>query len=158
MIILRVLDLFLITVALFDIQFMLQSTVGSVAVGTALTTGSFVEEFAQSSVQSIEGIGEGINVENGIRESVKGAGFKTSAGTFVERPVLGQQELPYLETKIEQETAKQETKQRVTKFLSNRRQKLTLKQNELESMTAKREATIAAEEQRLQTIDRKSVV
>ena len=120
--------------------------------GTALTTGGFVEELAQSSVQSLEGIGEGMTLENGIKESVKGGGFKTSAGNIVERPVLGQQELPYLESKIEQETTKQQTKERVTKFLSNRREKLTLKQNELEGMTAKREATIAAEEQRLQAI------
>ena len=131
---------------------MLQSTVGSVAVGTVLTTGGFVEELTQSILRSMQGIGEGINLENGIKESVKGGGFKTTAGTVVERPALGQQELPYLENKIEQEATKQQTRQRAAKNLNNRRQSLKLRQNELESMTAKREASIAAEEERLKTI------
>jgi len=128
------------------------STIGSVAVGTALTSGGLVEEFTESSIRSMEGITEGINLENGIKESVKGGGFKTTAGTVVERPALNQQELPYLESKIEQEATKQQTKQRAAKFLNNRRQKLSVKQNELEGMTAKREAVIAAEEERLQAI------
>ncbi len=120
--------------------------------GTALTSGGLVEEFTESTVRSLEGISEGINLENGIKESVKGGGFKTTAGTVVERPAMNQQELPYLESKIEQEATKQQTKQRAAKFLNNRRQKLSLKQNELEGMTAKREAAIAAEEERLQAI------
>jgi hypothetical protein len=130
----------------------LKSTIGSVAVGTALTTGGLVEEFTQSSLQSLEGIGESINLESGIKESFKGGGFKTTAGSIVERPALSEQELPYLENKIEEVTAKQQVKEQKTNILRNRREKFSLKQNELEGMAAKREASIATEEARLKAI------
>jgi len=122
-----------------------------VAVGTLLSTGGFIEEISASTIRSLEGISGGMALENGIKENVKG-GFKTVAGGVAERPALSQQELPYLEKKIQQEATKQQTRQRTNRVLQNRRDKLTFKQNELENMAAKREATIATEEARLQAV------
>ena len=61
-----------------------------------------MEEFTESTMQSVEGMTEGIVSENAFKDNLKGGGFKTTAGTAVERPRLNQQELPYLEKEIQQ--------------------------------------------------------
>jgi hypothetical protein len=140
-----------------------QSTIGSVAVGTILAAGGIVEELATTTVRSLEGFSGSKGLEGLMKSTMKSGGLKRTAGTseITAQPFTMENipELPYLETQIEKvaETNKRAAmnprqQQRYTNSLRNKRDKLTIRQNEIEELRVKRESSIAQEENRLKAI------
>ena len=141
-----------------------QSTIGSVAVGTILSAGGIVEGLATTTVRSLEGFSGRKGLEGLMKSTMKGGGFKRTAGTNSEitaQPYTMENipELPYLETQIEKvaETNRRAAmnprqQQRYTNSLRNKRDKLTIRQGEIEELRFKRESSIAQEENRLKAI------
>ncbi|OEU12955.1 hypothetical protein FRACYDRAFT_243221 [Fragilariopsis cylindrus CCMP1102] len=143
---------------------LLLSTIGSVAVGTILSAGGIVEGLATTTVRSLEGFSGRKGLEGLMKSTMKGGGFKRTTGTNSEitaQPYTMENipELPYLETQIEKvaETNRRAAmnprqQQRYTNSLRNKRDKLTIRQGEIEELRFKRESSIAQEENRLKAI------